>query len=138
MERRKQKLLQAITLLLCAAIAWQFVLDLEGTEFSGGRITDPLLHMQDVGILLFLLAASNTFRFRRIASLIALMACLLCVPMYLLFTTPGTFRWVVGGEWKTPLTSSFACDWWSVGGIAALTVAVFACVPSFLSPRTIR
>ena len=102
-RHRKQKSLQAAGSLLCAAIAWRFVLDLEGTEFSGGRITGPVLQLQTVGTLLFLVAATLKFPFRRTASVIALLACLLCLPLYLLLTAAGPFRWVVGGEWKVPL-----------------------------------
>jgi hypothetical protein len=103
LRHRNQKSLQAAGSLLCAAIAWRFVLDLEGTEFSGGRITGPVLQLQTVGTLLFLLAATFTFPFRRTASVIALLACLPCLPLYLLLTAAGPFRWVVGGEWKVPL-----------------------------------
>ena len=132
MEHRREQLLQAFGALLCAAVACRFTLDLEGTEFSGGRITGPLLHMQGIGILLFLLAAFLTFPFRRIASAIALLACLLSVPLYLLLTAPGPFRWLFRGEWKTPLSSNFVWEWWSLGAIAALVFAVFTFLRSFV------
>jgi hypothetical protein len=135
MEHRRQQLLQVFGELLCAAVAGRFTLDLEGTEFSGGRITGPLLHMQDFGILLFLLAALLTFPFRRVASAIAFLACLLCVPLYLSFTAPGPFRWLVRGEWKTPLSSNFVWEWWSVGAIAAVIFAVFTSLRSFKDSR---
>jgi hypothetical protein len=47
--------------------------------------------------------ATLTFSFRRTGSVIALLACLLCLPLYLLLTAAGPFRWVVGGERKGPL-----------------------------------
>jgi hypothetical protein len=49
MEHRKQKVWQAASCLLCAAVAWRFGFTLDGTEFGGGRITRPLLDLQDVG-----------------------------------------------------------------------------------------
>ena len=132
MDHRRQQLAQAFGALLCAGVACRFTLNLEGTEFSGGRVTGPLLHMQGIGIPLFLLAAVLTFPFRRVASAIALLACLLCIPLHLLFTAPGPFRWVFRGEWKTPLSSSFVWEWWSVGAIAALIFAVFTSLRSFV------
>lgn|ERR1022692_2981261 len=135
MEHRKQKVLQATGSLLCATVALRFGSDLEGTEFSGGTITGPLLQMQDVGALLFLAASPLTFLFHRIAALAALLACLLCLPLYLLFTAPGPFRWVFRGEWKTPLFSSFVWDWWSIVGIVSITLAVFACLRSIVKPN---
>src|SRR5262249_8790181 len=91
MEYKKQKLWQAAGCLLCAAVAWRFTSHLEGTEFSGGRITSPLLDMQNAGVLLFILALILTFLSRRAAAATILLAGLLCLPLYLCFTAPGPF-----------------------------------------------
>jgi hypothetical protein len=45
------------------------------SEFSGGRLTGPLLKMADIGFLLFLVALRLTFFFRRVAAGIALGYC---------------------------------------------------------------
>jgi len=123
MEHRRQKVCQVASYLLCIVVVLKFDLELDGTEFMGGSVTGPLLHMQEIGGLLFLLAATLTIRFRRVAAAVALAACLLCLPLYLLSTAPGPFRWVFRGEWKTPLIASFVWDWWSIGGILAVTFA---------------
>src|SRR5581483_1414983 len=112
--------------LVSAAVAWKFTLELDGTEFSGGSLTGPLLDMQNAGFLLFLLAAILTFFFRRVAAGITLLAGLLCLPLYLLFTAPGPFRSIVGGQWKTSLSAQFVWDWWSIVGIVALSFAASA------------
>jgi hypothetical protein len=130
MEHQKQKVWQAVGCLLCAVVAWRFGSNLEGTEFSGGRITGPLLFMQNAGALLFFLALFLTFFFKRIAAAIQLLACILCLPLYLCFTAPGPFRWIFRGEWKTPLSGSFVWDWWSIGGIVTLTLAASVCLRS--------
>ena len=57
----KTKLTQAAACLLCAVVVRRYGSDLEGTEFSGGWLTGPLLHMKDVGSLLFVLALLLTF-----------------------------------------------------------------------------
>ena len=126
MTNRNEKLLQAMGTLLCAAIAWRFMWDLEGTEFSGGRITGRLLEMESLAGLLFLLALPLTFFFRRVAAAIAFLGCFLCLPLYLYFTAPGPFRSIVRGDWKVPLTTNFVWDWWSLAGFMALILTIFA------------
>jgi hypothetical protein len=109
-------------------VACKFDLQLDGTEFMGGTVTGPLLRMLDVGCISFLFAAALTFRFPRVAAAIGLLACLLCLPVYLLFTAPGPFRWVFRGEWKTPLVTSLVWEWWSIGGILAIALAIVVCL----------
>ncbi len=131
MEYQKQTLLQATFSFLCAAIALRFVIELEGTEFGGGRITGTLLKTQNVGALFMLLAAFSAFLIRRIAAVIALLGCLLCLPLYLLLAAPGPFRWVARGEWSTPAVPSFVWDWWSIGAIVISALAASASIRSF-------
>jgi hypothetical protein len=85
------KLWQAIGSILCLAITCRLTWPLDGSEFSGGRITGPLLDMADAGILLFALSLLIGFWLRRIAALAALAATLLCLPLCLLFLAPGPF-----------------------------------------------
>lgn len=117
--------------MLSAAVGLRFVFVLEGTEFSGGKITGPLLVMHGVGTLLFLLAVPVMYLLRRLASVIGLLACLLGLPLYVLLAAPGPFRWVVRGEWKTPLLSSFVWDWWSIVGIVFCALTAFAFLRDF-------
>jgi len=49
-----QQVCQAGSFLLCAFLALQITSGLEGTEFSGGWLTGPLLSMQDIGAALFI------------------------------------------------------------------------------------
>jgi hypothetical protein len=120
---RKIKLTQAAACLLCAVVISRYGSDLEGTEFSGGWLTGPLLDMKDVGSLLFVLALLLMFFYRRIAAATTLIACLLCLPLYLYFTAPGPFRWVFRGEYSVPLQASFVWNKWNITGIVALTIA---------------
>jgi hypothetical protein len=114
-------------------VACNFDVQLDGTEFVGGVVTGPLLQMQDIGCISFLLAAALTFRFQKVAAAGAFLACLLCLPLYLLFTAPGPFRWFVGGEWKSPLIASFVWDWWSIGGLLAGALTMLVAVRAFRS-----
>src|SRR5713101_6278311 len=98
MKHNKQNLWRATMCLLCAVFTWSMFGPLEGTEFSGGSITGPLLHLYDVGTLLFVLALILTFVRLRLAALIGVTASLLCLPIYLYFTAPGPFRRVFRGE----------------------------------------
>ena len=137
MTNGAQQLLQAATCLLCAAVAWKspVTAGLEGTEFSGGRITGPMLVMHGMGALLFPLALLLTFVYPRIAAGIALTASVLSLPLYLYFAAPGPFRWVVRGNWKVPLRENFYWDNWTIGGIFTLVLATYICVRTF---RTIK
>src|SRR6266568_196705 len=127
----KQQLWQAISCLLCIAVAWVRLDDLGAPEFSGGWLTGPLFTMADDGSVLFILAIVLTFFYRRIAAVIALMASLLCLPLYLYFIAPGAFRRVFKGEYSVPLRANFVWNSWAIAGIASLLLAIFFCLRSF-------
>jgi hypothetical protein len=114
-EDMKQKLWQFATCLLCIILLWGYGSGLAGAEFSEGRVTGPLLHMNDVGTLLFVAGLVLTFFYRRIAAAVVLAAALLCLPLYLYFTAPVPFRWVFRGEYSVPAPASFV---WTKEGIA--------------------
>jgi hypothetical protein len=69
-----------------------------------------LLDMQEFGLLSFLLASVLAFRFRRLAAAVGLLACVVCVPLYLLFVAQVPSRRLGGGKWKVPLSANFAWD----------------------------
>jgi hypothetical protein len=48
-----QQVWQAISCLLCVLFALKITDGLAGTEFSGGRLTGPLLSMADIGSFFF-------------------------------------------------------------------------------------
>jgi hypothetical protein len=88
--------------------------------------------MEETGSLLFVLALLLTFFYRRIAAATTLVACLLCLPLYLYFTAPGPFRWVFRGEYSVPLQVSFVSNKWAITGIVALAIAAYVGVRSLL------
>jgi hypothetical protein len=128
MDHSKQKLRLAAGCLLCAVVVWIRGGDLEGTELGGGRVTGPLLQLNDAGGSLFILGLLLTFVFRRIAAVTILLACLLCLPLCVYFAAPGPFRWVFRGEYKVHPSSSFVWDWWSIVAIVAFALAASAAV----------
>ncbi len=128
----KTKITQAVACLLCAIVVWRYGSNLEGTEFSGGWLTGPLLDMEDAGSLLFVLALLLTFFYRRIAAATTLIACSLCLPLYLYFTAPGPFRWVFRGEYSVPLQANFVWNKWAITGMVALAIAAYVGVHSLL------
>ena len=133
MTNRTQKLGQAASCLLCAAVTWEYPADLYGTEFSGGRISGPLLDMYDIGRVLFVLALLLTFVFPRVAATMALAASVISLPPFLYFAAPGPFRWVVRGNYKIPLRANFEWNNWTIAGIVTLVVAMCVCLRSFRS-----
>jgi hypothetical protein len=134
MSDRNAKIGQALVGLCCAIVALRFNLDLDGTEFMGGRITGPLLDMQTMGFVLFFLALPLTFLVRRIAAAMLLLASLLSVPLYIYFIAPGPFRYVFPGNYKGGLQANFVWDWWSAIGMLAMVLVIVASVAGLHSP----
>ena len=113
---------------LCALstiIIWRYGSSLEGTEFSGARLTGSLLDMKDIGALLFVVALLGTFFYRRTASAIAVLASTLCFPLFLYFTAPGPFRWLFRGEYSVPQRANFEWDTWTSAGLMILAATTF-------------
>src|SRR5258708_19464627 len=103
----KQELWQAISCVLCIAVAWVHLDDVGASEFSGGRVTGPLFAMADNGSLLFIPALVLTFFYRRIAAVLGLMASILCLPIYLHFKPPTPFPWLFCADFSFPLPPIF-------------------------------
>jgi hypothetical protein len=99
----RQKLWLAASCLLCVIVVWVHLDDIGASEFSGGWLTGPLFNMADYASVVFLLAVILAFFFRRIASVMALAASVLCMPFYLYFLAPGPFRRVFKGEYSVPI-----------------------------------
>jgi hypothetical protein len=131
-NNRKQKLLQAITCLLCVVVAWMRNF---GGEFAGGRVTGPLFSMFELGSVVFVLALLLTFVYPKIAAAIALAACLVSLPLYLFFIAPGPFRSVFKGEYTVPLQASLVWDTWAIAGVLALAVVAYVSMRSFSAVR---
>ena len=125
-NNRFDRFMHAALCLACAITVWRYAYALEGTEFSGGRLTGVLLDMKNAGALLFILACAMVFLYRRIAGVITILACLLCLPLYLYFVAPGSFRWLFGGEYSLPLQASFVWDPWTILWIMLLAFTTFA------------
>jgi len=122
MRQPKQGLLTAATYLVCAAVAFKSELAFKGTEFGGGT----LARNQDLACNLFLLALLLSFRFRRAASVCALVASCLSLPLYVYLVFPRPFRLLFGGNWKAMELPReiFVWDGWWVTGIPATMLVV--------------
>jgi hypothetical protein len=99
----------------------------DGTEFSGGRITGPILTMCEWSIFAFLAAIVATFLWPRIAAAIGLLGAALNVPFLCYTIAPGPFRTVFHGEYSVPLKSNFEVHATSFqAAVAVLIVASFS------------
>jgi len=125
-----QQVWQATSCLLCAFFALKITDGLEGTEFSGGWLTGPLLWMADIGTLLFVLALFVTFVYPRVAAAIGLASSLLSLPLYLFFIAPVPFSQVFGfgHQFKVQPSPGFHWGKWTVTGLLTLAVTSFLCV----------
>ena len=125
---------QAGSFLICASLAWQVSSGYEGTEFSGGWLTGPLLSMEEVAIPLFIVAIVLTFVFPRVAAAIGLSASVLCLQLYSFFIAPLPFAGIFarGHEFIAPPTPGFHWETWPVIALAANAIAIYACIRSFV------
>jgi hypothetical protein len=148
----KKELLQAVSFVLCSAMAWTQADRVDGSEFIVGRVTGPIFTLFESGLLIFVLATVVTFIYRlyighisyisaiyrRAAAVMGIAACLLCFPLYLYFTAPGPFRFVFRGTYSVPLQSNFVWDKEMVGGMLTLVVAVLVSLRNFPAARRQR
>ncbi|HEX3119347.1 MAG TPA: hypothetical protein VHP80_09660 [Candidatus Acidoferrum sp.] len=134
----KQKLLQATAYLAGVGVLWIRLDDFGNSEFIGGWLTGRIFSMADDGGMLFLLALILTIFLPRIASVAALLASLLCLPLYLYAVAPGPFRRVFRGMYAGMIPPSFVWDWWAVTGIATVIFAAFLSIQSLRSRPAIK
>jgi len=132
----KQKVWQAIAFLTCTGVLWIHLDDFGASEFSGGRLTGKLFTMADLGALLFLLALLLTMFFPRVASTVAFVASLLCLPFYLYILMPGPYRQIFKGEYSVPLQRPFVWNNWAPIGVVSLLLAAILGVRSFFKAQT--
>jgi len=110
---------------LCAIIGWYFAAPLDGTEFSGGSVTGPLLTLHAVSGVLFLLSAAAIAAYPPAAIAIGVIAAVLSLPLYAYFTVPGVFRSVFRGEYSVASPAAFVWNGWALAGVAAACAATF-------------
>jgi hypothetical protein len=125
-----QQVCQAGSFLLCGFLALQITSGLEGTEFSGGWLTGPLLSMEDIGAAFFIVAVVLTFVFPRVAAAIGLASSVLCLPLYVFFIAPVPFAQIFarGHEFKVQPAPGFHWHMWPVTGLLALAVTLYVCI----------
>jgi hypothetical protein len=134
----KQKLLQGVAFLAGVGVLWIRLDDFGNSEFIGGWLTGRIFSMADDGGILFLFALVLIIFLPRIASVAALLASLLCLPLYLYVVAPGPFRRVFRGQYAGMIQHSFFWNWWAVTGIATVIFAVFVSVHSLRSRPVIK
>jgi hypothetical protein len=128
-----QQLSLAAGCLMCVILALRNTKGLEGTEFSGGWLTGPLLSMTEIGTVLFTIVFIAAFFFPRIAAGIALVSSILCLPLYLYLIAPVHFNQIFGSghEFKVPPGTDFHVDVWVLAGLLVLAVTVYLCLHGF-------
>jgi hypothetical protein len=129
----KRQLSLAVSCLVCVIVALRNTHGLEGTEFSGGWLTGPLLSMIDIGTVLFVLALVVTFIYPRIAGAIGLASSLLCLPLYLYFIAPVTLNQIFGfgRQFKVQPSGGFHWDRSPIAGVLTLAVTTYVCLRGF-------
>lgn len=131
---------QAGSFLFCAFLALRITSGLDGTEFSGGWLTGPLLSMADIGTVLFILALVLTFLFPRVAAAIGLASALLCLPLYCFFIAPVPFAQVFarGHEFSVQPAPGLHWHTWPVTALLGLAAAFYVCIRRFAAGGRMR
>lgn len=131
---------QAGCFLLCTSLALELTRGLDGTEFSGGWLTGPLLSMAVIATVLFILALILTFLFPRIAAAIGVASSLLCLPLYCFLIAPVPFAWVFARrhEFKVQPTPGFHWETWPVIALLASAIAIYVCIRCFAASGRVK
>ena len=122
---------QAISCLLCVFFALKITDGLaSGTEFSGGRLTGPLLSMAAHWKLFFVIGLVVTFVYPRVAAVVGLASSLLRLPLFLFFIAPVPFNQVFGfgHELKVQPSPVSTGRIWTATGLLTLAVTSVLCV----------
>ena len=94
----------------------------QGSEFSGGRVTGPVLRMSECAVVIFAVAAIVAFMRLRVAAVMTFVASSLALPFLICILAPGPFRDIFPGHYSVPLQTNFA--WQAQSAIALLTLLV--------------
>lgn len=117
------KVAQGVGCALCI-LMWRIGPHLDGSEFSGGWLTGRLLLFYNIGIVLFAVGLFLTALLRRVGAVTSLAASILCLPLYIYFVAPGTFRSAFSkATFDVPLQTSFHWNSWAVVGILITIMA---------------
>src|SRR5258708_3447084 len=135
----KQQIWLALSCVVSIILALCNTKGLEGTEFSGGWLTGPLLSMIDIGTVLFALAFIVAFVFPRIAAAIGIVSSLLCLPLYLFLITPVRFNQIFGSghQFKVQPGGGFNGGGWALAGVLILVVTGYVCLRYFRRHRSL-
>jgi hypothetical protein len=111
----------------------------EGSEFSGGSLTGPLLSMADTGALGLVLAAVCSFVLRRVGAGLGIASSLLCLPLYLFFLAPLPVAHILAprGEFLVQPTPGLHLNAWLVSTLLATGVTALICVRGVI-PRGMK
>jgi len=126
MSTLKRNLVPFAAYLLCAFFVLKDPYRLAESEFSSGRVTGRLLELDAFGFFFFVGAALLALLLPRIASVVAVSACLLCLPLRLYFIAPGLYRQFFRGEWSGPARAYFVADKWAIQTMVGVALAMSA------------
>ncbi len=122
------KVVQIIFCLLSAAIAFKYVFNLAGTEFSGGQLTRSLLVLNGCGGIAFVASLIMILRHSNLAKIAAVFASVACLPLYLYFVAPGLFHLLGIAEYSVKTDIFFMWNSGAVFAILTLAITLFSCV----------
>jgi hypothetical protein len=121
-KHTKEAFIASATCLISVILVFRFAVPIEAAEFGGGGVTRHLVDLEEIGVLLFVVAIVLSFLYARLASIAAITACFLCLPFYIYFIIPGLFRRILPGEYSIPLQTYFVWNTWAVIGLFSMVL----------------
>jgi hypothetical protein len=85
---RLNKVFLTLMILVSLWLLGRSTTGLDGTEFSGGRLTGPMLDTCETGMLALIVAVALLYWFPRLSTSIALVGGLCCLPLPMYFFAP--------------------------------------------------
>jgi hypothetical protein len=119
------RVFQAAVCLLCGVASWNSLEDLTGTEAVGGSVTGPMIDAAAIGTILSVLAAVGSLIWPRIAAADGLVACVLCLPLYIYRILPRFFRIIFPGPYKGQPGGALIWHGWSIAGVLTSVIVVY-------------
>ena len=94
------------------------------TEAGGGRLTGPLIRLCLAGSVVLVLCAMLAFTRRRIVSLIAMAAAVMCLPLLVYRIAPGSSAWMTDAPSSIGSAQATSADPLAIGGLIAVAVVL--------------
>ncbi len=123
------------SLVFCAVMAFLNAAEFIGTEFGEGGVTGLLVKLCLAASAIFVLGVAAIIWLPKVSGVLAGIAALLCLPLYICRIVPVSLLWISSLPVSAAPATFFVFDEGVMLGLLALIIMVFVC---FLAPARSR